>query len=265
MWTRSELKGKAKSALSRNYWKAVIAGIILTVLEVISNLIYRDGDGLGSGIFKSFGRYGIGSYISGMSVKDIVFLMLGISAAVMVIYVLFKVLLKNPLIIGADKFYTDSLTEHGKLKNVGFAFKNNYWNCVKIMFLRSLYIFLWSLLGIIPIMFNVLTSLSFLAIIMLIGCFAVVVVKTYEYAMIPYILGDNPDISSSEAFTLSKRLMDGEKWNTLVLHLSFTGWWVLSAITFGLVYIFYAEPYYNYTIAALYRKLKGTEEISEQV
>ena len=263
MWTRKELKGKAKSALSRNYWKAVLVGLISIVLGAISTLLSGDDDGLRSGIFNIFGRHGIGRLIRGMTMQEIFMFVLGISAVVMIISVLFTVFIENPLRVGTEKFYIRSLAETGQLKDVGCAFKNNYWNSVKIMFLRSLYIFLWSLLCIIPAMFEALTSLSFLSIMMLIGCFVLVIIKAYEYMMIPYILGDNPNISSSDAFTLSKRLMDGEKWNTFMLQLSFTGWWLLSAITFGIVYIFYAAPYYNYTIAALYRKLSGADEVIE--
>ena len=33
---------------------------------------------------------------------------------------------------------------------------------------------------------------------------------------------------------LSKQMMDGEKWNTFVLQLSFIGWYLLCSITFGI-------------------------------
>ena len=41
------------------------------------------------------------------------------------------------------------------------------------------------------------------------------IIKTYEYRMIPYILSENPDISRTRAFEISKQMMKGNKWDTL--------------------------------------------------
>ena len=64
------------------------------------------------------------------------------------------------------------------------------------------------------------------------------IIKSYEYRMIPYILAENPSINWREAFRLSKAMMDGQKWNTFVLDLSFIGWDLLSAVTGGLLGLF---------------------------
>lgn len=58
-----------------------------------------------------------------------------------------------------------------------------------------------------------------------------------------------------EAFELSRRMMDGNKWKTFVLDWSFFLWDMLSVATFGLVEIFYVAPYRNLTNAALYEAL----------
>ena len=97
----------------------------------------------------------------------------------------------------------------------------------------DLYLILWSCLFIIP------------------G-----IVKSYEYRMIPYILADNPDIDRKEAFALSKAMMKGNKWRVFVLDLSFILWYLLGSITFGIVNVFYVEPYKQLTDAALYEALK---------
>ena len=80
--------------------------------------------------------------------------------------------------------------------------------------------------------------------------------------MIPYILAENPRISRKRAFEISKNMMDGEKWNAFVLDLSFIGWILLSAITCGIVGIFYVNPYREATFAELYafNKAKAYEE-----
>lgn len=75
--------------------------------------------------------------------------------------------------------------------------------------------------------------------------------------MVPYILAENPGMDQKEAFAISKRMMDGEKFDAFVLQLSFIGWYLLAAITCGLVGIFYVNPYVEATMAELYAYNKG--------
>lgn len=75
--------------------------------------------------------------------------------------------------------------------------------------------------------------------------------------MIPYILGETPNITKEEAFALSRIMMTGNKWNAFVLDLSFLGWYILTGLTFGILGIFYVNPYVKQTNAALYQKLKS--------
>ena len=82
------------------------------------------------------------------------------------------------------------------------------------MFLMQVYLFLWSLLFAIP------------------G-----IIKSYSYRLVPYILADNPDMNSDDAITLSREMMNGQKFEVFVLDLSFFLWWILSSITFNIVVI----------------------------
>ena len=144
----------------------------------------------------------------------------------------------NPLELGCQRYFFKNLDEDAKFSNVVFAFDHSYKNIAKTMFLRDLYIVLWSLLFVIP------------------G-----IIKSYEYRMIPYILADNPEMPTEEVFAESKRLMSGNKWKAFVLDLSFIGWQLLSVLTCGILSIFYVDPYQYSTNAALYEALKyGTEE-----
>ena len=74
--------------------------------------------------------------------------------------------------------------------------------------------------------------------------------------MIPYILAENPKIQRKKAFKLSKKMMKGNKWKTFILDLSFLGWELLSIFTFGLLNIFYINPYKVATTVELYEILK---------
>lgn len=96
-------------------------------------------------------------------------------------------------------------------------------------------------------LFNVLWSFT------IIGGF----VKFYSYRMIPYILAENPDITRKEAFLLSKEMMNGSKWKTFLLDVSFWGWHIVSALTFGLLRHLYVNPFMGATFAELYFTLRS--------
>ena len=81
-------------------------------------------------------------------------------------------------------------------------------------------------------------------------------VKSYEYRMVPYLLADQPEMDRKEAFAASKEMMSGQKWNTFVLDLSFLGWELLSICTCGILSIFWVNPYKYSTDAALYDTLR---------
>ncbi|HAT55300.1 MAG TPA: hypothetical protein DCW31_08715 [Lactobacillus sp.] len=63
------------------------------------------------------------------------------------------------------------------------------------------------------------------------------------------------------SLTLSRQLMDGHKGEYLVLQLSFIGWWLLVAVSFGIAEIWVA-PYYNATMAAYYDELEANSNIN---
>ena len=98
-------------------------------------------------------------------------------------------------------------------------------------FLRGLYCFLWGLLLIIP------------------G-----IVKAYAYAMTPFILAENPNLTANEAITASKELMDGHKGELFILGLTFIGWDLLAALTMNLGHLV-LNPYKNAAYAAFYKHL----------
>ena len=82
------------------------------------------------------------------------------------------------------------------------------------------------------------------------------IIKTFSYSMAFYILAENPEMSVFEALTESRRLMDGHKMEFFILNLSFIGWILLTAITFGIAGI-YVNPYIFATNTNFYRYLKN--------
>ena len=265
MWTRSELKNRAKSILSCNYWVLVLGALILSIITGGFNSASSINTTV-KDVSNGVSNYDINDFISsfsnlfsngwngdrfenlyssiqgasrGVSVAAIVGSVVVLTMIVFMIAGLaISIFLFNPLIAGGYRFFNRSLVMNTKINEFAFAFKRSYLNVVKIMFLRQLYIFLWSLLFIIP------------------G-----IIKAYEYYLVPYIVGDDPDISASEAFRMSKELMRGNKFKVFVLELSFLGWYILSGMTCGLLSVFYVAPYVYLTKAALYRRLRGLDDI----
>lgn len=105
-------------------------------------------------------------------------------------------------------------------------------------FLRGLYSFLWGLLFIIP------------------G-----IIKSYSYAMTPFIMADHPGLSASEAIDRSKELMDGHKGDLFILRLTFIGWDLLAVLTMNVGHLV-LNPYKNAAEAAFYREIAGYPRIT---
>ena len=76
--------------------------------------------------------------------------------------------------------------------------------------------------------------------------------------MADYILAENPGMAALEAIDRSKAMMDGHKADLFVLMLSFIGWTLLGAITFGIAYI-WIVPYMSATYVNFYNTIKGEQ------
>lgn len=307
MWTRIQLKDKAKKALNLNYWKIILVSLIVVFVgggstyQVTNTLetdlsstfedendyeydedleyseLYEDPnasneywEGYYDGYFGNSQAYKTDDYLAGYndgqlddyaendfgsSFEDgissgdmegissaqiagivivVVVIFLIVLVIAMVIGMVYGALVINPVDIGAKRFFVKTLNEKAEVKEVAYAFDNNYKNVVKILFIKDIKILLWSLLFVIP------------------GT-----VKSYEYLMIPYLLAENPNLTKEEAFRLSKQMMTGQKWDAFVLHLSFFWWDMFSIITAGIVSVLYVQPYRNLTFAALYEELSA--------
>lgn len=144
----------------------------------------------------------------------------------------FRFLISNPILVGIKAYYIQATKEQATYSTLGYAFQNNYWNIVKIMAIRDIKQILWTLLFIIP------------------G-----VIKQYEYAMIPYLLAEDSSLSMDEAFSTTKQMMTGNKFNLFILELSFILWNILCIFTCGIGYLF-LNPYLLATYTQFYLALK---------
>lgn len=251
-WTRADLKQKAKATLKVNYWIAFVVALILVIVQGGAtndgNSEYRvNREHMGS----SYDEYTIENFkmqmddsiddlkaelskYTSMEFTTVAALIIAAIFIAMLVSILVRVLLFNQLVVGCQRFFVTSAIEpHRNMRHLGISFRDgNYWSVAKTMFIKDLYLFLWTLLLIIPGL-----------------------IKMYSYRLVPYILADNPKLSPNEAITLSRQMMHGEKWNTFVLDLSFIGWYLLGALTCG-VGILFVNPYTYSTRAQLYLVLR---------
>ena len=230
MWTRSDLKNRAKDRLRINYWMGFLICLILGILG-------GDNSG-GAAQTLSNGAVSAANYSTpvGHGAQYIALLFVtvfAVAAVASVIVVVIVVFITNPLMVGGKRFFLAGREVKAAFGELGFAFSDQYMNVVGIMFLRDLFTFLWTLVFIIP------------------G-----IVKSYEYRMIPYILAENPTISRQRAFELSREMTMGHKWDMFVLDLSFLLWYLGGALLCGIGTLF-VNPYPAATEEELYAVLRN--------
>ena len=81
-------------------------------------------------------------------------------------------------------------------------------------------------------------------------------IKHYAYFMTPYILAENPDMTGSEAITLSRQMMYGHKWECFKLDFSFILWDMLGWVTYGLATLFFVAAYRESTYVEYYKYIR---------
>lgn len=128
------------------------------------------------------------------------------------------------------------------LENLFDGFRGGrYTRVFCALFLVNLFTFFWALLLIIP------------------G-----IMKAFSYALTPYIIMDEPELTARQAITRSCEIMEGRRWKLFCLYLSFIGWGILSLLTFGIGFLWLA-PYMNASIAAFYEDARAEYEAENSI
>ena len=207
MWTRAELKSTARQILQKNYWSAVLVTLILSIVignfsfgtsvnfndvtdyitntgnSILTDNSYMEYTDQSANLQFNILRTRLLGIIKNISYTQIsMVLILGIIIFLAGLALAFLVFAQ--LEVGCKRWLIKNRTVNPQFSEMTEGFRNGYLNIAKTMFLKSLYTSLWSLLFIIP------------------G-----IVKMYEYRMIPYLLAENPNMSSSEAFRRSRQMM----------------------------------------------------------
>lgn len=165
---------------------------------------------------------------------------LGIIMITAIIFAILYLVLGSFVGVGYAKFNLNLVDKKPTAFENLFEYFSNWKTTTAMRVLRALYVFLWSLLFIIP---GVVASLS--------------------YVMTDYILAENPDLTASEAIEQSKNMMYGNRWRFFCLQFSFIGWDILASLVFGIGHL-WLTPYKQAAYAAFYREVSGTEFYSEE-
>lgn len=188
MWDRKELKERGKYAMASNRGACILVALIMGVVSLVFN--NSSSGTAGSGTTEAMnGVNGITNMDTEMA------LLFGaittVALIISLIGLLLKIFIENTLKVGGYSFFIKNQSGmHPAFDCVLDGFRSGcYGNITLTMFLRDLYVSLWSLLFVIP------------------G-----IIKNYEYMMVPYILAENPGMDHKTAFKISKRMMDGRRW-----------------------------------------------------
>lgn len=236
MKSNQEFKNQALSALKGNWGKAVLLTLLLAlVASFVSGPVTYKSLQLQTYVQEQVGPYSspasVASLMSDSTYLELLKALYGMSGVTSIL----QILLFLPLTVGFANALKLLLSGNAELVDnaVSIGFKNKYWRNVLTMLWLQILVFLWSLLFVIPGL-----------------------IKAFSYAMTPYILHDNPELSPTEAIHRSRMMMRGHKFDLFWLILSFIGWLLLCVLTVGIGFL-WLLPYMETATAAFYEEVKA--------
>lgn len=181
--SRVELKNWAKEKINGHLWELLIPIIITTIITTLT---------IGHNVEMEEGVLKINS--------------IGINIGLLFYFIQ----------VGLIYFMTNFINDKEHSLNDLLHFSDDYVRTFLTALLMVIYVFLWTLLFIIP------------------G-----IIKLLSYALVPYLLGDNKynKLGYKEILKKSEEMMNGHKMDYFKLSLSFIGWHILAIFTLGLLEI----------------------------
>ena len=217
--TARDYRDTARQKLAGNWKSAILAGLIAWVLGGLIVSVAVSGT-----ITVDGERYSL------PSIQNWLLSALKISSLVTIVNLILGGVIRQGYATFLLKQYDGAQREIRDLFSQFHRFGDGF--CLRL--LEGVFIFLWTLLLIIP------------------G-----IIAAFRYAMAPFLMAENEEMTASEALSASSELMDGHKWELFCLNFSFIGWELLSGFTFGIGALFLI-PYMNAAYAAFYREISGT-------
>lgn len=220
MLKAKDYRAKAKAALKGKWMQAGIAGLIAGMLG--ATILYQGY--AGSSVSASSTDGGFTSFSWQL-----------VLAALAIIGIVFAVVILVGSLVGLGyaKFNLELFEQEKADFKTIFSERKRYKDCFVLYVLQILHITIGSILFVIP------------------G-----IIAFYAIIMAPYIMVENPELSASQALKKSKEMMKGNKWKLFCLSISFIGWDILAALSFGIGNLALC-PYVEAACAAFYRDLKA--------
>jgi len=221
MRTRTEIKEHAKLVFAAQRGNSILALFLVSLITGGSAMFFS--------IYSIYNSFNIllGEGPPSVAVIPISFLVWLISIAVSLLILVLTVNVGGTFI---KVYYCQLISVAEPFSEL----KNNFIRKLGGMMWMYLWVYLWTLLFIIP------------------G-----IIKSFAYSMTPYILASSPNVTATDALKLSMRMTDGHKGKIFVMGLSFIGWNILNAFTFGILGIFFVNPYETTAFAGLFVELRG--------
>lgn len=237
----------ARNALTNKWFIAVAVGLVASILGGISGggpefKVNIDGSNISMNFnvagqtIKSIGTNGgVDSEVGAFILASLPIIIIANLFAAVIYFAL-----GSFIGVGYAKFNLNLVDKKNAAFETLFEYFSHWKTTTIARLLRALYVFLWSLLFIIP------------------G-----IVAGFSYAMTDYILAEDPELTADEAISQSKSIMMGNKWRFFCLQFSFIGWDILATLAFGIGHL-WLTPYKQAAYAAFYREVSGTEYIAEE-
>ena len=232
----------ARNALTNKWFIAVAVGLVASILGGISGggpefKVNIDGSNISMNFnvagqtIKSIGTNGgVDSEVGAFILASLPIIIIASLFAAVIYFAL-----GSFIGVGYAKFNLNLVDKKNAAFETLFEYFSHWKTTTIARLLRALYVFLWSLLFIIP------------------G-----IVAGFSYAMTDYILAEDPELTADEAISQSKSIMMGNKWRFFCLLFSFIGWDILATLAFGIGHL-WLTPYKQAAYAAFYREVSGTE------
>ncbi|MBQ7453412.1 MAG: DUF975 family protein [Clostridia bacterium] len=164
----------------------------------------------------------------------LVSLVLGVSSMILI----GEIIVFGPLYVAESKLFLKQARTGEKMNiiDVFSGFSDDFGgNCI-LGLMQTLFIFLWSLLFIVP------------------G-----IIKAYAYSMAYFIKVDHPEYDWKECLDRSQEMMLGRKWKLFVQDLSFIGWIIVGILCFG-IGLLWVDPYIFAARTQFYKAIVDEEK-----
>ncbi len=86
------------------------------------------------------------------------------------------------------------------------------------------------------------------------------IVIALRYSMVWFILAENPNLDFREVMRRSRAMMEGRKEELFYFIMSYLGWFILSGMTAGILFVLYVGPYFYLALTGFYLELKVPEK-----